>query len=312
MGPTGSGKTDAAIFCAQHLPVDLISVDSALVYRGLDIGTAKPDPDTLAAFPHRLVDVVEVTEKYSAGRFRADALAHMHEIRDAGRLPVLVGGTMLYFRALEQGLAKLPGADPVIRANLDRRARQEGWPALHQELKERDPLSAARIHPNDAQRIQRALEIVLVSGKTRTQWHEDQAVTTLEYELIKVCLAPSNRESLYTSLEVRFKEMIKNGFLEEVAGLYKRNDLHPDLPAMRSVGYRQLWRVFTGEDIVDTACAKAVTATRRLAKRQLTWLRTEKNLAWIDSQDPRAKEFVLENITTQLKALGHPCDTLPP
>ena len=312
MGPTGCGKTEAAIRCADALNVELISVDSALVYRGMDIGTAKPSAQMLKRYPHHLVDVVDPVDSYSAGRFRRDALSLMERISDAGKIPLLVGGTMLYFRVLQQGLAKLPTADPKLRKELDAAAQEHGWPRLHQRLAKLDPESAERIHPNDAQRIQRALEVVLSSGTTLTALHRDQSEPGFPYAAIKVCLAPGRRETLHENLSIRFNTMIKNGFLSEVRSLYERGDLTLDHASMRSVGYRQLWQHLTGELSLEQACVNAVTATRRLAKRQLTWLRKEPGLTWFDALAPDVTEQIVSHLQQQLKAFGLACDTLRP
>ena len=278
MGPTASGKTTLAEHIALKLPVDLVSVDSALVYRGMDIGTAKPTT------PHRLVDLVDPSEPYSAARFRDDALAAIGAIHAAGRVPLLVGGTMLYFRALFRGLSDLPPADPAVRAELAARAEDEGAAALHEELARVDPAAAARIHPHDPQRVQRALEVWTLTGQpiSALQRRRDSP----EYDYRKLAVAPADRAALHRRIEARFAAMLDAGLLDEVAALRARGDLGPDLPALRACGYRQLWAHLDGEGTLDEAVRRAVFATRQLAKRQLTWLRGEPGLEWLDPTVP--------------------------
>ncbi|MFZ5660368.1 MAG: tRNA (adenosine(37)-N6)-dimethylallyltransferase MiaA [Pseudomonadota bacterium] len=273
MGPTASGKTDLAVALAARLPVDLISVDSALVYRRMDIGTAKPAPELLAQYPHALIDIRDPDQSYCAGDFRRDALDCLAASRARGRLPVLVGGTGLYFRALEQGLAEIPEVDPALRAVLDAEGRRLGWPALHRQLSAIDPQAAARIHPNDSQRIQRALAVFRSTGRTLSQWQAQQGRQAQEYRFLKLMLAPP-RELLYQRIAERFAAMLRAGFVDEVAAL-RRQGYGPELPAMRAVGYRQLLPYVSGETTLELASAAAVQATRQLAKRQLTWLRGE-------------------------------------
>lgn len=280
MGPTASGKTALAIALAHDFPAEIVSVDSALVYRQMDIGTAKPSAELRAEVPHHLIDLVDPVEAYSAGRFRRDALAAMAAIRGRGRVPVLVGGTMLYFRALQFGLAELPDADPALRAELDEAATQRGWPALHAELAQVDPASAARIRPGDSQRIQRALEVWRLSGRPLSQLQATGAGPLQGWEFLKLSLAPLSRPELHAAIELRFHAMMAAGFLAEVQNLHARGDLHPGLPAIRAVGYRQLWAHLDGEYGLDEAVRKSITATRRLAKRQMTWLKTEPALRW--------------------------------
>ena len=274
-GPTATGKTDLAMRIAEALPVDLISVDSAMVYRGLDIGSAKPDSVTLQQFPHRLIDILDPAEAYSAGQFCRDALAEMATITAAKRIPLLVGGTMLYFNALQNGMAELPDADPEIRARLDSEAALQGWASLHQRLAQFDPEAAARIHPNDPQRIQRALEVYEISGKTLTVLHAEQSQKRLPYRLLKIALMPPDRIDLRQTIAARFDSMLVAGLVEEVRGLYQRGDLHPELPAIRAVGYRQVWRYLAGDEDYPGMREQAITATAQLAKRQMTWLRKE-------------------------------------
>lgn len=290
MGPTASGKTDLAMELAACLPCDIVSVDSALVYRGMDIGTAKPSPDLLAKAPHRLIDICEPTEAYSAARFRIDAGHEMSEIAAAGRVPLLVGGTMLYFRALQQGLSKLPGAHPAVRSRLDEEARAEGWAALHRRLAGIDPIAARRIHPNDPQRIQRALEVYEITGRPLSQLvREDGGSPVLPYRLLKLVRAPEERGTLHRRIEKRFAHMLKHGLEDEVRGLWARGDLSLDMPSMRCVGYRQMLKYIFGEYTYKQMAERSVVATRQLAKRQLTWLRAEPDARWLlDRSHPLA------------------------
>jgi len=287
MGPTASGKTDLALEFVKHLPCDIISVDSAMIYRGMDIGTAKPGPEVLARAPHRLIDILDPSESYSAARFRDDALAIMRGITAAGRMPLLVGGTMLYFDVLQHGISPLPGADPALRAELDARAAREGWPALHAELARLDPAAAQRITPGDRQRIQRGLEVCYISGRTLTELHAAAEVSPSEYRHIKLALAPAERSSLHQAIEQRFQAMLESGFLDEVRGLRARSDLHPGMPSMRAVGYRQLWEHLQGSTSLEEAVRRGIVATRRYAKRQLTWLRAERDVRWFESGSTR-------------------------
>ena len=283
MGPTASGKTDVAIQLCRRFPFDVISVDSALVYRGMDIGTAKPDPDTLRHTPHRLIDIRNPDEGYSAGDFVRDARTEMDSIFAAGRVPLLVGGTMMYFRALTGGIADLPAADEQIRADIDVDAADLGWPALHGRLRGIDPAAAERINPNDSQRIQRALEVFMASGKPLSQWHlqaRDDAQNDVRF--IKIALQPATRELLHARIEERLNLMLNNGFIEEVKELYQLPGLTAKSPSMRSVGYRQIWQHLDGETTLVEAGTKALFATRQLAKRQITWLRSESDLNSFD------------------------------
>ena len=283
MGPTAAGKTDLALALSEHLPCDLISVDSALVYRGLNIGSAKPDAETLARYPHQLIDICDPSEPYSAAQFRQDALAAMAKSVEAGRIPLLVGGTMLYFKALMEGLADMPSADQQVRADINRLAEEQGWPAVHAALAAVDPESAARIHPNHSQRLSRALEVYRISGLTMTEWQARQSAQTLPYTVHQFAIAPPERAVLHARIELRLRQMFASGFIEEVAALMARGDLHPDLPSIRAVGYRQVWEHLRGDYDVDTAFERALVATRQLAKRQLTWLRGWQDLIWLDS-----------------------------
>lgn len=284
MGPTASGKTDLAIALRKQFPVDIISVDSALIYRDMDIGTAKPTAEELAQAPHRLIDIRDPSEAYSAADFRADALREMEEIVAKGRIPLLVGGTMLYFKALLEGLSPLPSADPVIRAKIELEAKEHGWQALHDELCRIDPVAGARIHPNDPQRLSRALEVFRISGKTLTELTETKG-EPLPYEVHQFAIAPKERGDLHHRIELRFQKMMDAGFEEEVRALYDRGDLNPDMPSIRCVGYRQMWDYLAGSCSLDDAVYRGVCATRQLAKRQITWLRSWDDLTWLDSDN---------------------------
>lgn len=282
MGPTASGKTDLAIFLTEHFPVDIISVDSALVYRGLNIGSAKPSVEELAKAPHRLLDVVDPLEVYSAARFRKDALKEMAAITEAGRIPLLVGGTMLYFRALLDGLSKLPESDEATRKKLEQQAKEIGWEKMHQRLAEVDAEAAKRIHPNDPQRISRALEVYEMTGKPMSQLQKEKKAEPLAYDVLKLALIPSERAILHQRIEKRFALMLEQGLIDEVKTLLDRGDLHEDLPAIRAVGYRQVWDYLHGRMDYTEMQERGVIATRQLAKRQLTWLRSEKDLTIYD------------------------------
>lgn len=288
MGPTASGKTDLAVALVEALPCEIISVDSALVYKGMDIGTAKPDAGTLARAPHRLIDFLEPTEAYSAAQFRADALREMQDVLAAGHVPLLVGGTMLYFRSLQYGLSDLPSADPEVRARLDAWARREGWGALHDRLREIDPPAAERIHPNDPQRLQRALEVYELTGRPMSSFHQAGRAGDFAYRLLKLGLVPGDRALLHRRIAVRFESMLAAGLVDEVKALRARGDLDIGLPSMRSVGYRQVWDYLDGNYDYDTMVRKGIAATRQLAKRQLTWLRSERQLErlTIETLDP--------------------------
>ncbi len=294
MGPTASGKTDLAIALLDRLPCEIISVDSALVYRGMDIGTAKPDAETLARAPHRLIDIIDPAESYSAARFRDDALREMAEITAAGRIPLLVGGTMLYYRALQQGLSRLPEADAEVRAAIEDEAAKKGWQALHDRLARVDPESAARIHPNDPQRLSRALEVYEVSGQPLSVLWREQEKSAFPYRAVKLAVAPTDRSLLHERIAQRFELMLQQGFVEEVEALYRRGDLHPDLPAIRCVGYRQVWAYLAGEWDREVMIERGIIATRQLAKRQFTWLRSEAELAWFDSLGDKLLEKALK------------------
>ncbi|MBT8065127.1 MAG: tRNA (adenosine(37)-N6)-dimethylallyltransferase MiaA [Gammaproteobacteria bacterium] len=296
MGPTASGKTDLAIELRRRFPVDLISVDSALVYRGMDIGTAKPDADTLREAPHALIDIRDPRESYSAAEFRADALAAMARITRAGRVPLLVGGTMLYFRALTRGLAELPPADQDLRARLEAEAAELGWAGMHAKLKRLDPEIAGRIHPNDPQRIQRALEVIELTGRRMSELQAAQADDRLDYRVLRIVACPRDRAVLHERIEKRFDQMLEDGFLDELKALRERGGLHPKMPSMRCVGYRQAWRYLEDEIDHDEMCRQAVVATRQLAKRQLTWLRQESEALWYDSTVRNGQDSVFGDV----------------
>jgi tRNA dimethylallyltransferase len=297
MGPTASGKTDVAVELVQQLPLEIISVDSTLVYRGMDIGTAKPDAEILRIAPHRLIDIRDPSEPYSAAAFRDDALHEMEVICGCGRTPLLVGGTGMYFRALQHGLSELPGADPAVRARLERQAREQGWAVLHARLRAIDAASAARIHPNDPQRIQRALEVYELTGCTLSELCERGRGTPPAYRFLKIILAPNDRMVLHQRIERRFRFMLEAGFLDEVETLRARGDLTPDMPSMRAVGYRQAWQYLEGGLSSEEWVERAITATRQYAKRQLTWLRAETDAHWVDPLSSKAVARVRALIT---------------
>ncbi|TPG77599.1 tRNA (adenosine(37)-N6)-dimethylallyltransferase MiaA [Pseudomonas arsenicoxydans] len=307
MGPTAAGKTDLAIELTKVLPCELISVDSALVYRGMDIGTAKPSKEILAEFPHRLIDILDPAESYSAADFRRDALEAMAEITARGKIPLLVGGTMLYYKALVEGLADMPAADPDVRAQIEEEAARLGWQALHEQLALIDPESAARIHPNDPQRLSRALEVYRVSGQSMTELRLRQSVQSTEaaasglqqlpYTVANLAIAPANRQALHERIKQRFTNMLEQGFIDEVVALRKRSDLHSGLPSIRAVGYRQVWDYLDGKLTQAEMQERGIIATRQLAKRQFTWLRSWADLHWLDSLD-------CDNLPRALKYLG--------
>ncbi len=293
LGPTASGKTALALALAARFPAEIVSVDSAQVYRGMDVGTAKPDAQARARVAHHLIDIVEPVEAYSAGRFRDDALRLAREIHSRGRVPILAGGTMLYFRALTRGLAQLPPAQPRIRAGLERRAAEAGWPALHAELALVDPAAAARIEPNDAQRIQRALEVHLHTGRALSQWHA-AASEPLPFPALKISLEPGLRAVLHERIAGRFRAMLAAGLVEEVRALRERHALAATMPAMRAVGYRQAWDVLEGTAPESTLQERGIAATRQLAKRQLTWLRAMDDVERFDCLRPDLAQAVGE------------------
>jgi len=296
MGPTASGKTGVAVELARRLPLDIISVDSALVYRGMDIGTAKPGPDILATAPHRLIDIRDPAESYSAAEFRADALAAMAGISAQGRVPLLVGGTFLYFRALEQGLSAMPAAAPEIRARLEAEVRRDGLECLHARLARVDPVAAARIHATDPQRILRALEVYEQTGEPMSAFHARGRPDALPYRLLKLALLPQDRAVLHARIAARFRAMLAAGLVEEVRQLSLRGDLGPELPAMRAVGYRQVWAYLAGETSFEALPERAIVATRQYARRQLTWLRSEANIEHYPADDDRVADRLAERI----------------
>jgi tRNA dimethylallyltransferase len=282
MGPTASGKTALAVEWAESLGADLVSVDSALVYRGLDLGSAKPDPATLARAPHRLIDIREPHEPYSAAEFEADARRELDDIARRGRLPVLVGGTGLYFRALLHGLSGMPAADPALRAQLEAEADERGWGAMHAELSGIDPPAARRIHESDTQRIQRALEVYRLTGRPISQWQTSASRRPFPWRVLKLVVAPADRATLHERIALRFDAMLDAGLLDEVRRLRADPRLHEDLPSMRAVGYRQAWQHLGGDGDLAALRARGIAATRQLAKRQLTWLRSEHDARWFD------------------------------
>ncbi len=301
-GPTGSGKTDWAVRLAERLALEIVSVDSALVYRGLDIGTAKPSRELRARIPHHLIDICDPADSYSAGRFVKDALERIRAIHARGRVPLLVGGTMLYLRALLHGLAVLPTASPELRAQLDARAAREGWPALHAELARCDPEAAARIAPNDSQRIQRALEVCYTSGEPISKLQRETVSPLASWPLRYWALAPRDRGVLHERLSQRFLAMMEAGLLDEVRALRDRGDLTARHLSMRAVGYRQLWAHLDGTYDLTEAVRRGIAATRQLAKRQLTWLRSESKAQWLDPES--AQVSLIRDMTRELARLG--------
>lgn len=304
MGPTASGKTALAIELRKHLPVELINVDSAQIYRGLDIGSAKPDAATLAAAPHRLLDIRDPAQAYSAAEFLADAKSEMDNIVAAGKVPLLVGGSMMYFKVLLEGLSDLPEANQQVRAEIEQQAALDGWPALYRELESVDPETAIRLHPNHSQRIQRALEVYRLSGVPLSSL-QGRFTGGLQdkYDIVQFSLLPQNRSLLHSRIEARFQQMMESGFEQEVQHLYQRGDLHVNLPAIRSVGYRQLWDYCAGECSLAEAQEKAVIATRQLAKRQMTWLRNWPQAVEIEVDNQSGFVSVEELCTQCLKSL---------
>ncbi|MFQ6371654.1 tRNA (adenosine(37)-N6)-dimethylallyltransferase MiaA [Shewanella sp. YIC-542] len=282
MGPTASGKTALALSLAEHHNCEIISVDSALIYRQMDIGTAKPTAEELQRAPHRLIDILDPLQSYSAADFRADCIAHIEAILQQGKTPLLVGGTMMYFKTLLEGLSPLPSADEQVRAEIAAQVQQKGWQGLHDELAAIDPVAAARIHPNDPQRLSRALEVYRISGKTLTELTQSKG-SALPYDVVQFAIAPQERAELHHKIALRFEQMLAAGFIAEVEALKARGDLHLALPSMRCVGYRQCWQYLDGEYGYAEMTEKAVAATRQLAKRQLTWLRGWPELNWLES-----------------------------
>jgi tRNA dimethylallyltransferase len=301
MGPTASGKTALAIELAQQRNFQLVSVDSAQVYRDMDIGTGKPDAETLLKAPHRLIDILDPADAYSASKFRIDVLSEIQEITSQGDVPLLVGGTMLYFKALRDGLAKMPNADPETRRAIEAKAAALGWESVHAELAAVDPVAAQRIHANDPQRLQRALEVYRVSGKTLTKHHEEErnklnSDNSLPVNLHFFGIQPSNRGVLHKEIKKRFLEMIRLGLVEEVQALRRRSDLNSSLPALKSVGYRQVWQYLDGQLGFDEMVDKSIIATRQLAKRQLTWLRSWEELHTLDGPSSESADYILKYV----------------
>lgn len=295
MGPTASGKTDVACALADQLDCDLISVDSALIYREMNIGSAKPDAETLARYPHALVDILDPSESYSAADFRTDALRLIEQSHNNNRLPVLVGGTMLYYKVLLEGIADIPATEPAVRAQITQEAAKLGWPAMHARLADVDPVSAAKLHPNHSQRISRALEVFTQTGKPLSAWHSEQSANELTFRPIQIALMPE-REVLHQRIENRFDKMLAHGFIDEVKALVDRGDLHLDLPSMRAVGYRQVWQYVVGDVDLQSARDAGIAATRQLAKRQVTWLRSWNELNIIATEEPFSVERVLREV----------------
>ncbi|WP_394172056.1 tRNA (adenosine(37)-N6)-dimethylallyltransferase MiaA [Thalassotalea litorea] len=296
MGPTASGKTSLAMQLADQLPCDLISVDSALVYKGMDIGTAKPTAKELQDYPHQLIDLIDPKQSYSAADFCRDAKAAIFSARERQRYPVLVGGTMMYFKSLLQGLSPLPEADASIRKDIEAQANKHGWEYIHQELANVDPISAERIHPNDPQRLTRALEVYRISGKSLTQLTEHKG-ETVEGPVLQFAISTPERSTLHQRIELRYQQMLAQGFEDEVKVLKKRQDLHPDLPSIRCVGYRQMWEYLDGDYDYDEMVFRGVCATRQLAKRQLTWLRSWPDLTWLKTDDEKNLQTILRALT---------------
>lgn len=305
MGATATGKTNLAIELCQRFPFEIVSVDSSLVYRGMDIGTAKPDAETLSHCPHHLIDIRDPWQTYSAADFCRDARPVIEDIVRRGRFPLLVGGTMFYFRALESGLPELPGADPAVRRDLEERAARGGWAALYRELERLDPKRAARIDPGDRQRIQRALEIALLTGaSSASPGGRNELGLGKEYRMCKLALAPGDRRWLHRRIEKRFAAMIRQGILEEVRNLLKNKSISPELPALRMVGYRQVAQYLRGDLEYNDMQRRAVAATRQLAKRQLTWLRNQPGVTWLDCSSRRLEETAVGYIRAKKAASG--------
>ena len=303
MGPTASGKTAVAVQLATTLPCEIISVDSALVYKGMDIGTAKPDAETLARAPHHLINIIEPHESYSAARFRDDALALMREITERGNIPLLVGGTMLYFKSLVEGLNDLPEADSTVRLIIETMAEEEGWPAVHEKLRKVDPETAARLEPNDSQRVQRALEIYYITGKSMTDLLKKPKYVYFPYTPIRIALLPGDRAVLHDRIAQRFEKMLDAGLVDELRALRDEYALEPDMPSMRCVGYRHAWDFMNDRISRTELLEQGIAATRQLAKRQLTWLRSTENLTEFDCLTENVGDLVLEYIRQELEAM---------
>lgn len=285
MGPTASGKTAYAMALYDKYPIDIISVDSALIYRGMDIGSAKPTKEEQLKYPHKLIDICDPAESYSAANFRYDAIVEIEKSLSNGRTPLLVGGTMLYFKALIEGLSPLPAANSDIRDQIEEKANRLGWQAIHEELKKVDPISAQRIHPNDPQRLNRALEVYLITGKSLTELTKESG-DALSYDIMQLAIMPEDRAELHQRIEQRFLQMLDQGFEDEVKKLMQRPDLHLNLPSIRCVGYRQMWEYLNGDTSYDEMVFKGICATRQLAKRQITWLRGWKqSITWLNNDN---------------------------
>ena len=297
MGPTASGKSELSVRLAQTIDAEIISVDSALVYRGMDVGTAKPSMVEQGGIPHHLIDILDPAETFSTGQFRKRALNLMAEITERGRIPLLTGGTMLYFNGLFQGLAELPSADPVIRAQLNEQARQHGNEYMHRRLAQVDEDSAARIHPNDPQRIQRALEVYEITGKPLTHFFKEAEAQQIPYHKVKLIIAPVNRKILHQKIATRFLKMLEQDLIEEVRRLHQRKDLSEKMPSIRAVGYRQVWSYLENEYDYETMKEKAIIATRQLAKRQFTWLRRVEDAQLFDTEEV----YLLQNVLRKVK-----------
>jgi len=294
MGPTAAGKTALAMDLYDKLPCELISVDSALIYKSMDIGTAKPSVQELADYPHHLIDIIDPSESYSAAQFRNDVLALMQQISERGKIPLLVGGTMMYFNALTKGLAPLPEADAALRSTITAQAEAEGWPAVHARLQKVDPQAADRLAVNDSQRIQRALEVFQITGKSLTAHWAEQESVKLPYNVLNLAVMPAQRKVLHQRIEQRFRLMLQQGFIQEVQQLYDRSDLNLNMPSMRCVGYRQAWMHLAGEIDRATMVDKGLVATRQLAKRQITWLRSWQQLHWLENESTDLTARVLK------------------
>jgi len=294
MGPTAAGKTALAMDLYDKLPCELISVDSALIYKSMDIGTAKPSVQELADYPHHLIDIIDPSESYSAAQFRNDVLALMQQISERGKIPLLVGGTMMYFNALTKGLAPLPEADAALRSTITALAEAEGWPAVHARLQKVDPQAADRLAVNDSQRIQRALEVFQITGKSLTAHWAEQESVKLPYNVLNLAVMPAQRKVLHQRIEQRFRLMLQQGFIQEVQQLYDRSDLNLNMPSMRCVGYRQAWMHLAGEIDRATMVDKGLVATRQLAKRQITWLRSWQQLHWLENESTDLTARVLK------------------
>ncbi len=302
MGPTASGKTALALELAERRPFQLVNVDSAQVFRDMDIGTGKPDAETLSRHPHELMDILDPAESYSASDFRADAIRVIEQALHENKLPLLVGGTMLYFKTLRDGLAAMPSADPATRERIEQKAEAEGWPAVHAWLAEVDPEAAARIHPNDPQRLQRALEVFLVSGRPLSEFHRQEQArksindNSLPFNLRFFAIIPEDRAILHDRIATRFRQMLTDGLLDEVRALHSRGDLSEGLPSIKSVGYRQVWQHLEGQLDYDQMVEKSIIATRQLAKRQLTWLRSWENLTSLTGSPAQSAANVLKYV----------------